>query len=44
MNNSHCGNLIEKTAAALSEEAIMLMLSAVQRGNVEFSVRLAWRR
>ena len=26
MNGSHCGNLIEKTAASLNEEAVMLML------------------
>jgi hypothetical protein len=44
MDGSHCGNLIEKTAAALNEEAVMLMLLAVQRGNVELSVKLAWRR
>ena len=44
MNGSHCGNLVEKTAAALNDEAVMLMLLAVQRGNVEMSVKLAWRR
>ena len=44
MNGSHCGNLIEKTAASLNEEAVMLMLLAVQRGNVELSVKEAWRR
>jgi hypothetical protein len=44
MDGSHCGNLIEKTAAALNEEAVMLMLLVVQRGNVELSVKLAWRR
>ena len=43
MNGSHCGNLVEKTAAALNDEAVMLMLLAVQRGNVEFSVKLALR-
>jgi hypothetical protein len=32
MNGSHCGNLVEKTAAALNEEAVMLMLLVVQRG------------
>jgi hypothetical protein len=41
---SHCGNLVEKTATALNEEAVMLMLLAVQKGNVELSVKLAWRR
>jgi hypothetical protein len=43
MNGSHCGNLVEKTAAALNEEAVMLMLVAVQRGNVDLSVKLACR-
>ena len=43
MDGSHCGNLIEKTAAALSEKAVMMLL-AVQRGNVELSVKLAWGR
>ena len=44
MNGSHCDQLVEKTAAALNEEAVMLMLLAVQRGNVELSVKIAWRR
>jgi hypothetical protein len=44
MNGSNCGDLVEKTAAALNEEAVMLMLLAVQRGNVELSVKVAWRR
>jgi hypothetical protein len=43
MNGSHCGDLVEKTAAALNEETVMLMLLAVQKGNVELSVKLAWR-
>ena len=41
---SHCGDLIEKTAAALNEDAVMLMLVAVQRNNVELSVKFAWTR
>ena len=41
MNGSHCRNLVEKTAAALNDEAITLMLLAVQRGNVELSVKIA---
>ena len=41
---SHCGDLVEKTAAALNEETVLLMLLAVQRGNVEPSVRFAWQR
>ena len=44
MNGSHCGNLVEKTATALNDEAVLLMLLAVQRGNVELSVKTAWRR
>ena len=43
MNGSNCGNLVEKTSAALNDEALMLMVLAVQRGNVELSVKLAWR-
>ena len=41
---SHCGDLIEKTAAALNNDAVMLMLLAVQRNNVELSVKMAWKR
>ena len=44
MNGTDCGDLIEKTAAALNDDAVMLMLVAVQRNNVELSVKLAWRR
>ena len=44
MNGSHCSNLVEKTAAALNEEAVILMLLAVQRGNVELSVNVALRQ
>jgi hypothetical protein len=44
MNGSHCSDLVEKTAAALNEEAVILMLLAVQRGNVELSVKIALRR
>jgi hypothetical protein len=44
MNGSHCGDLIEKTAAALNDDAVMLMLLAVQRNNVELSVKSAWSR
>ena len=44
MNGSHCGNLVEKTAAGLNEEAVVLMLLAAQRGNVELSVKEAWRQ
>ena len=44
MNGGYCGTLVEKTATALNDEAVMLMLLAVQRGNVELSVKLAWSR
>jgi len=44
VKSGQCGELVEKTAAALNEDAIMLMLLAVQRGNVELSVKTAWRR
>jgi hypothetical protein len=43
-NGSHCGNLVEKTAAALNDEAVLLMLLAVQWGNVELSVKIAWEQ
>ena len=43
MNGSHCDDLIEKTAATLNEDAVMLMLLAVQKNNVEFSVKFAWK-
>jgi hypothetical protein len=44
IHGSHCGDLVEKTAAALDDDAVMLMLVAVQRNNVELSVKLAWKR
>ena len=44
MNDSKCGGLVEETAAALNGGTVMLMLIAVQRGNVELSVKLAWKR
>jgi hypothetical protein len=43
INGSHCGDLVEKTAAALDDDAVMLMLVAVQMNNVELSVKLAWK-
>ena len=39
--NGHCNDLIEKTAAALNEDAVALMLLAVQNGNLELSVKVA---
>ena len=44
MKGSQCGELVEKTAAALNEDAVMLMLLTVQKDNVELSVKMAWRR
>jgi hypothetical protein len=41
MSGNHCANLVAETAAALDEKT-MLMLLAVQRGNVELSVKVAW--
>ena len=43
MKGSQCDGLVEKTAAALNEDAVMLMLLGVQKGNVELSVKIAWR-
>jgi hypothetical protein len=36
-----CKKLIEETAVALSHDVVTLMLLAVQRSNVELSVKLA---
>jgi hypothetical protein len=44
VEGGQCGELVEKTAAALNEDAVMLMLLAVQRGNVALSVKIAWKR
>jgi hypothetical protein len=41
---SHCKDLIEKTAAALNEDTVTLMLLAVQTGNIELSVKTALNR
>ncbi|KAN0137575.1 hypothetical protein V8E53_004626, partial [Lactarius tabidus] len=42
--DSRCDSLIEKTAGALNEDGITLMLLAVQKGNLELSVKMALRR
>lgn len=42
--NMRCDDLIEETAMALNENVLALMLSAVQRGNVELSVKIALHR
>ena len=39
-----CDELIEKTAAALDDDAVSLMLIGVQRDNLELSVRMALNR
>jgi hypothetical protein len=44
VKGGQCGELVEMTAAALNEDVVMLMLLAVQRGNVELSVKTAWRQ
>ncbi|KAF8264682.1 hypothetical protein EI94DRAFT_439405 [Lactarius quietus] len=44
MQHSRCDDLIEETAAALNEDSVALMLLAVQRGNLELSVRTALNR
>ena len=42
--NSRCDHLIEETAAALNEDTVALMLLAVQKGNLELSVKTALNR
>jgi len=42
--NRRCDELIEKTAAALNGDIVVLMLLAVQRGNLELSVKTALNR
>ncbi|KAH9051709.1 hypothetical protein EDB87DRAFT_1693810 [Lactarius vividus] len=42
--NIGCDRLIETTAAALNDDAVRLMLLAVQRGNLELSVKSALKR
>jgi hypothetical protein len=44
MINSRCDALVEETAAALNEDAVALMLLAVQRDNIGLSVNAALRR
>ena len=39
-----CKKLIEETAGALNDDAVTLMLVAVQRTNVELSVKVAVKR
>jgi hypothetical protein len=44
MQMSRCDELIEKTAEALNEDIIALMLLAVQRDNLQLSVKVALNR
>jgi hypothetical protein len=42
--NKRCKELIEKTASALNDDVVTLMLLAVQRDSLEFSVKIALNR
>ncbi|KAH9013408.1 GTP-binding protein [Lactarius pseudohatsudake] len=42
--NRRCDDLIEKTAAALDDDTVTLMLLVVQKGNLELSVKTALKR
>ncbi|KAF8260210.1 hypothetical protein EI94DRAFT_1689891 [Lactarius quietus] len=44
MKGSRCESLIEGTAAALNDDVVTLMLLAVQRENIELSVKTALNR
>ena len=44
MQNSRCDDLIEKTAAALNDDFVALMLFGVQRDNFQLSVKAALSR
>ena len=44
MKETRCNDLIEKTAEVLNEDVVALMLLAVQRGNLELSVKTALSR
>jgi hypothetical protein len=44
MKDSCCDDLLETTAAALNEDAVALMLLAVQNDNLELSVKTALNR
>ena len=41
MQNSCCDDLVEKTAAALNQDIVALMLLTVQRDNLRLSVKAA---
>ena len=44
MKDRRCDSLVEKTAATLNEGTVALMLLAVQRVNLELSVKTALSR
>ena len=44
MPDSRCDDLIEKTAVALNDDIVALMLLAVQRDNLQLSVIMALNR
>ena len=44
MTDRHCDSLVEKTATALNEDTVTLMLLAVQKDNLELSVKTALSR
>ena len=44
MQSSRCDDLIEKTAAALNEDIVALMLFTAQRDNLRSSVKTALDR
>ena len=41
MQNSHCYDLIEKTASTLNDDIVSLMHLATQRDNVQLSIKEA---
>ena len=44
MKDGCCNRLIEETVIALNEDTVQLMLLAVQKNNLELSVRIALRQ
>ena len=42
--NQKCSELIEKTASELSGSGVALMLLAIQKDNLELSIKLAVQR
>ena len=43
MKDSCCENLVEETAVALNEDTVALMVLAVQKNNLNLSVKTALR-